>query len=201
ALAHAAGKLMRIAAKQREWIRELRRGKHGERSLRSFTGAANAQPGKMLIKLLSNGEHRIERGERSLWNEGNRATEQRAPPLRPHAQQILAIEFDRSAGDGEARRHQLSNGAPDHGLPGTGFADNAQDASLLELQRKLADDRHAHALHLGRNRNILQFKQACHRAASMSRTSRLRRNPSPSRLNAETAPKIASMGKNRFQGD
>ncbi|MFZ1094967.1 MAG: hypothetical protein WAN75_38085 [Xanthobacteraceae bacterium] len=84
---------------------------------------------EMLVELAADGSHRVERGERSLRNEGNGTPQQRAPLAMTHLGEIAALELQGPAGDCEAGWEQMGNGAPDHRFSRSGFADDPKDAA------------------------------------------------------------------------
>ena len=156
----------------------------------------------MLVELRADGAHRIERGHRRLRDEGDGAAEQRAPRARRHAHKVVAFEQQRARCDRKTGRQQLRDGAADHGFAGAGFADQPEDFSGRKVERQRANCRHHRAVDAGADHEVLGVqRQHGQRPVSASRTSSVRRSPSPKRLNAVTVRKIAKIGSSRFHGD
>ena len=202
ALAHAAGQLMRILRQQFAGARQSRRRQHGDRAVAARAAAVFAEPRQMLVELRADGAHRIERGHRRLRDEGDGAAEQRAPRAWRHAQKVFAFEQQRPGRDRKTGRQQLRDGAADHGFAGAGFADEPEDFSRRQIERQRTDRRHHRAVDAGADHEIFGLqRQHGHRPVSASRTSSVRRSPSPRRLNAVTVRKIAKIGSSKFHGD
>ena len=202
ALAHAAGQLMRILRQQFAGARQFCRRQHGDRAIAARAAAAVAEPRQVLVELRADGAHRIERSHRRLRDEGDGAAEQRAPRARRHAREVLAFEQQRSGRDRKTGRQELRDGAADHGFAGARFADEPADFSRLKVERQRADRRHHFAVDAGADHEVFGLqRQHDQRPVSASRTSRVRRSPSPKRLNAVTVRKIAKIGSSKFHGD
>ena len=202
ALAHAAGQLMRILRQQFADARQPCRRQHGDRAVAARAAAAFAEPRQMLVELRADGAHRIERSHRRLRDEGDGTAEQCAPRARRHAREVLAFEQQRPGRDFETSRQQLRNGAADHGFACTGLAHEPKNFSRRQVERQRPDCRHHFAVDAGADHEVFGLqRQHGHRPVSASRTSSVRRRPSPSRLNAVTVRKIAMIGSSRFHGD
>src|SRR5262245_61822779 len=154
----------------------------------------------MLVKLLAYGKHRIERRQRFLRDESDLATQERAPLRRRHGNEIAVAEQETTASHGKAWRKHLRNGATDHRLSGARFTDEAKYAPRRQGQAEIAKYRNEICAE-PRCHGEVAGDEDTHVRTAVSRTSRVRRRPSPSRLNANTVMKIARIGKIRFQDD
>ncbi len=124
-LPHAAGKLMRILHQSL-----LRRGNADRRQ--QFH-AAPLRRGAVKLKMLlqrfdqlgADGQDRIERGHRVLEHDRERPAAKLAQAFGIEPDQILTVKHH-AAGKLGLLRQQLQDGARQHGLAATGFADNAE---------------------------------------------------------------------------
>ena len=154
----------------------------------------------MLVDLLADGQHRIERRQRLLRDEGDVLAEQALPLCRRHRDEIVAAERQAASGHGKARRQHLRNGAADHRLAGAGLADQSEHLSGLEREIQIVQHRRHFAVERGRDGEIACDEEAHARCVSVSRTSSVRRRPSPSTLKPNTVTKIIRIGNTRFHG-
>ena len=180
ALAHAARQLMRILPKQVAGLRQPRGVQHGERALAAFAArsARRAAPrcSSNCAPIVSTGLSAV---MRRLRDERDRAPEQRTPSRRWHLQKVLALEQQRAGRDRKARREQLGDGAPDHGLAGAGFADEAENFSGFksrmtargsrERPRRRCARRPLDPWPAGRARSNAPFPRAARRACGAAR--------------------------------
>ena len=154
ALAHATRQLMRILPQQIAGIGQSGRRQRGNRALTTLFAAFLAKPRQMLVELRADRHHRIECSHRLLRNEGNGAAEEGAATCRRHLQQVLALKQQRSGNDLKTVRKQLGNGAADHGLAGTGFADQTKDFAGRQVERKSPDRRYDIAFDLRADHDV-----------------------------------------------
>jgi hypothetical protein len=162
----------------------------------------HADAGQMLLELARDGEDRVERRQRLLRDERDLAAEQRAARFARHRHEVSAGKRQAAAGHREAGRQQLGDGAAHHRLAGAGLADQPEHFSRFERERQVADDRHALAVERRRNGQVARLQQIAHaRCVSVSRTSSVRRSPSPSTLKPSTVTKIIKIGNIRFHGE
>ena len=162
ALAHAAGKFMRIGLEHAGRITDLHRLQHRHGTIFRL-GPARCAPCR-LDQLAANRHHRVQRKLRVLHDHRHSDTAQTAPFGGRCAAQINAVEVQRFGGCNARRWGQAQNCAPGLGFAGTGFADNAQP---FTRQRK----RHA-AHHFGwalpggeGDAQIVHRQQVCHAKA------------------------------------
>ena len=195
-LAHAAGQLMRVTAQQPGRVRQMHAVQGGNRRLPPIRHADAPQ---MFAELAADGAHRVKRRQRLLRDEGNLPAEQRPPVAGRHGQQIPPGELQPAPADGKAGRQHLRDGPTDHGLAGTAFAHQPEHLARRQRQVEVAQRRHRQRADAGGDVQPLGAQQR-HPRPSSSRTSRLRRKPSPSRLKPATVTKIASTGASRLNG-
>jgi hypothetical protein len=81
----------------------------------------------MLVKRLADGQHRIQRGQRLLRDEGDPPAEQGAPAFALERKQVDIVEDHAPPGDLEAAGNLAGNDAADHAFSGAGLADQAKD--------------------------------------------------------------------------
>ena len=196
ALAHAAGELMGVAGEQVGAIGEVHRFECGQCAGEALGRAGDAEMGEMLVHLGADGVDGVQRGQRLLRDEGDVAAEEGTALRGRHADEIVAVEMQGAAGDLEAGRQELGDGAADHGFAGAGFADEAEHLAGLQREIEPADDGQV----LAGGDGEAAGDQQRHSRPSTMRTSRVRRRPSPRRLKAATVRKMARTGARRFQG-
>src|SRR5262249_37606444 len=118
------------------------------------------------------------------------------------ADQVLLLEAQRAASDCEPRWQQLRDGAADHRFAGARLADQPENLSGCEIEGEIVDRRSHGIAQTRRDCEIACLQHVAHRPApSETRTSSVRRRPSPSRLKPVTVTKIAIMGSSKFHGD
>ena len=125
ALAHAAGKLVRILRQPLLGRGDADRGEQFDAAL----GGGGVVEFEMLLQRLdqlgADREHRVERGHRVLEHDRQRPAAQLAQFLRRELQQVLPVEHH-AAGELCLLRQQLQDRPRQHGLAAAGFADDAE---------------------------------------------------------------------------
>ncbi|KTT88714.1 hypothetical protein NS44R_15085, partial [Mammaliicoccus sciuri] len=192
ALAHAAGKLVRV-------LFQPLLGR-GDADFRQQFDAALPRPGEVELEMFLNGldqlgadgQHRVERGHRILKHHRQRAAAQLAQFLRRQLGQILSAEHH-PAGQFRLLGQQLQDGARQHGLAAAGFADNAErpagaDGEIDMIHRPQIAARRRQVDH----RILDRQQRAAHSAPC--RGSVNARMVSPIRLNESTVRNIAIAG-------
>ncbi len=158
ALAHAAGKLVGIFVEQRCAMREVDGLKFLQRALAPSFAGAEPDVMKVFLHLLADTQDGIETGKRLLRNEGDVTAEQLAAFAAAHADQILAVEGERSLRDGETFRQELRYGAADHRFSGAGLTDEPEDLARLERKVEIGEDREPFAPAEGFDAQAARFK-------------------------------------------
>lgn len=154
----------------------------------------------MLGELRADCHHRIECGHRLLRYERDVAAKQRAAALGSELHEVLVVEAQRAAGDREPGGQGMCDRATDHRLAGARLADDAENTTWRELERKSPDHLDVLPTECGGDGEIQSREDGQALPAVVSRTSSVRRSPSPSRLNPATVKKIAAIGNSSVQG-
>ena len=139
ALAHAAGKLVRIFvdALFRRGDVDAAQQLDGALARLPVRAAAVAQEG--FDDLVADGEARIERGHRLLEDHGEPVAPEVAQRLVGHVEQIEAVEADRAGNLCGTLRQQAHDGERGHALAAAGFADQAQRGAARDREIDLID--------------------------------------------------------------
>jgi hypothetical protein len=202
ALAHAARQLMRVLGQKVGGSRQPRCRERGDCTVAPALAVIFAKSRQMLVELRPDHHHRVEGGHRLLRDECDHAAEQSASARRRHLRKALALKQERASSDLKTGRKQLGYGAPDHRLPGTGFANQTENLSGREVEGQPADCRYDLTVDSRADFEVFGLQgEHSQRPFSASRTSSVRRSPSPRRLNDVTVRKIASAGSSKFHGD
>ena len=184
---------MRIAAQQRRRRRGRCTASSSSQRARAVA-RCDAEAREMLVELRADGQHRIERGQRLLRDERDVAAEQRAAALRRASDEVVAVEPQAAAGDREPGGSSCAMARPTIDLPAPDSPTRPSTLPGCELERKSPDHRRrARPPSVARDGEISAprgWSGAPRR--SVSRTSSVRRRPSPSRLKPSTVTKIAS---------
>jgi hypothetical protein len=137
-------------------------------------------------------EARVQRGHRILEDHADAIAAQDPHLLVRQTDEVASLEPDRAAHVGGSRE-QAHQGERERRLAASGFADQAEDLALGDLERHVGDRRHvrgpAPEVHVA----AIDLQERGHRVTP--RGSSRSRRPSPIRLNASTVIAIASPGK------
>ena len=126
ALAHAAGKLMRIVVDAALRIRDLNQRQHVDGSLQHGAAAQALMQRDHLADLVADGVDGIERGHRLLEHDGDFPGANPVHLVRRQRNEVAALPQDLSAGDASGRhRDQLQDRQRRDGLAAAGLADDA----------------------------------------------------------------------------
>ena len=151
----------------------------------ALRAAVHAEPRQVLVELRADGQHRIERGHRLLRDEGDVAAEQARRRAGAIATRSSPSNDSDPRCDRETGRQQLGDGAADHGFAGAGFADKAEDSARAARSNdsaRIAGTTRAADAGADGQVAALQRQHGLSAPLSASRTSSVRRSPSPSRL-------------------
>ena len=136
-------------------------------------------------------QQRIERRHRVLEDVADAGATDAAHGALGLADQFFAVEPDR-AGDASARRQQTHDGHHGHALAGAGFADDAVELPLLDIEVDAADGLQLTASLAGeRHFQVADLKQ---RRAHFDLGSSRSRRPSPRKLKPSTMVRMARPG-------
>src|SRR5438128_7993114 len=193
ALAHAARELVRIIMHAAFRIGNLHQLQHLNRAGQCVLFRQALMAAQALGNLLADRQHRVERGHRLLEDEANLLGPDVIKFAARERHQIAALEQDLALDDA-ARRHrdQLEDRHRRDGLAAAGFPDNAERLALVERDVD-AVDRLQHAIVGGKvGLQALDLEQRRHQITRLA--SSASRMPSPMKLMATTATKIAPPG-------
>jgi hypothetical protein len=201
-LTHAARQLMGILDKEVGRARQPRGRKRCDCPLAPALVVVLAKPRQVLVELRPDRHHRIEGGHRLLRDKCDRAAEQSAPTRRRHLHKVLAFKQERSCSDLKTGRKKLGDRPSDHGFARARFANQTEYLAGREVEGQSADRGDDLSADSGADLKVYGLQGEHGQCPlSASRTSSVRRNPSPRRLNDVTVRKIASAGSSKFHCD
>ena len=135
ALAHAAGKLMRVGARHARGIDDADLVEQLDRARMRRSAREAAMVHQRLAHLLADAQRRVEHRERILEHEAHPRAAQGAARGRRHREHVVALEQDPAAGNASFRRQQPHRGERDRALAGAGFADQCERRALCDGER------------------------------------------------------------------
>ncbi len=139
ALAHPAGKLMRIVVDTRFRRRDADLREQRDRAGARDAGRHPRVRGDGLDELIADAVERIEAGERVLEHHADALAADAPHGVGRQVVDALAFEQDRAAGDPPRRLQQADDGIAGHRLAGTGLADHAQNLARHDVERHVVD--------------------------------------------------------------
>ena len=138
-LTHTAGKLMRILIEATLCERDLHELQHLDRALLRFLLRHILVQKQCLDELLSDGEHRIQRGHRLLENHRDLLAADLTHLILGHLYDIFSIEEDLATLDLTRLLDQSHDGKRGHTLSTAGLTYDTQCLSLLHIEGNIID--------------------------------------------------------------
>lgn len=127
ALAHAAGKLVRIGRQRTFGVADAHPSQHVENFLATLFGRQLRVKDQPLLQLPANRHRWVEGGHRLLKHHADLRAAETPKLLHRQGHDILPFVDDRPAGDGDGRRQKRDERAGCERLSRAAFADDAED--------------------------------------------------------------------------
>ncbi|MNZ58722.1 hypothetical protein D3C78_767370 [compost metagenome] len=127
ALAHAAGKLVRIGRQRTFGVADAHPSQHVENFLATLFGRQLRVKDQPLLQLPANRHRWVEGGHRLLKHHADLRAAETPKLLHRQGHDILPLVDDRPAGDGDGRRQKRDERAGCERLSRAAFADDAED--------------------------------------------------------------------------
>ena len=201
ALAHAAGKLVRIVADA-----PLRRG-HADLAQRFLGAVHRFVPAGALVQhehlgdLLADRRQWIERRHRLLEDHGDAFAPQRPQLGGRGVLDLLAVEHDPAAAERQRPAQQAHQGERGDGLAATRFTNEAEGLAAADLEGHAFDGVIGPVFARQRDAEVFDLQERCrHPRLVVDCGSRMSRRPSPRRLRPSTVRKMARPGNTESQG-
>ena len=164
ALPETTGQLVRIVAEPLLRPGQAHQRQHFDRAVQGLRLRGVLVQSHRLGDLVADGLGRVKRGQRVLEDHRDLVAADPAQILVLQADKLTAVELDRAADDGSARRQQSHDRQPRHGLAAARFPDDAEGLPGVDMQVDVADGLYDRAGELDMRRQVLDVKDWGHQA-------------------------------------
>ncbi len=194
-LAHPAGELVRVLLGAAAGVGDADQVEEGDDPLGPLGGARAVVDLDRLPDLRADGDDGVQRREGVLEHDRDVLAADRLEVALGSAEELLAPPADRAV-DGRSGGEEAEDGERGDGLPGPGFADDAEHLVLVDVDGEPVDGVEGAVVGGKLDVEVVDREQRRSPFAHRSRVgSKASRRPSPRKLTASTVRRMARPGK------